>query len=108
MMSQSSPTPDAPIKTSVHIRPKIGKNVFSCAAISAIVLLLILFAVVFAIAESGVLRVPFFSRFYTGPQPTRVVMAPAMTTDAFRILIGSRFRTDVLSGRSQFRSQNEN
>lgn len=52
-----------------------------------------------AVAKTGLVDVPFFSRFYNGPKPTRLVNAQPIPVDAFRVLLTSRFTSQVLAGK---------
>lgn len=80
----------------MRIKPKMGKNVLGCLGVGALIFLILASLVLYAVAETGVVRVPLFSRLYHGPTPTRLVAAHPMTTDAFRVLLGSRFFNQAL------------
>lgn len=88
------PTP--PVQAPVRIKPKMGKNILGCVGFGALIVLIFVSLVLYAVAETGVVRVPLFSRFYHGPSPTRLVAAQPMTTDAFRVLLGARFFNQAL------------
>lgn len=92
-------TPNSPQKSSVRIKPKIGKNLITCGSISAVFVLLFCSAIAIAVAKTGVITIPFFSRFYNGPKPTRLINAQPISVDAFRVLLTSRFTSQALEGK---------
>lgn len=73
----------------VPIKPKLGLNALSVALI--IIGALILFSAVaaFAIAKSGLVQIPLFSRFYNEPIPIRLVQADPLDWDDFRVGLAS-------------------
>lgn len=72
------------------VKPKLGTNAlvvfFSLAGIS---ILALAFALLL-IAKSGVISIPFFSRVYRAPQPTRLISAAPLTKEEFTRLITTR------------------
>lgn len=73
------------------LKPKVGKNIARFVAVLAAIILLVVSMLAFAVAKTGIVTVPLFSRWYHGPTPTRLVSATPLTADAFRVLLGSRF-----------------
>ena len=55
------------------VKPKMGKNTRIFYAVVALIVLLFVGGILFALAETGMVVVPFFSSFYHPPQPIRVV-----------------------------------
>ncbi len=96
-METSTPTQQVPVQQPQHIRPKLGKNVLSFWAVIFGIVFVVLCAFGFLIAKTGLAQVPVFSRFYRGPQPTRVVEAPKTTVADFRDLLGKRLFLAQLS-----------
>jgi hypothetical protein len=80
------------------VRPAFGKNAASVLAVFAAIVLLMLGFAAFAVAKTGLVHVPLMSRFYTGPEPVRVIEASALTTDQFRALMEERIATQIRSG----------
>ncbi len=93
------PNPVQP-STPVVIQPKIGKNVLEFWAILLLIVLILGSGVAFGVAKSGLVRVPFFSRFYHGPQITRQVRVAPVTGAAFMEMLRSRFLTAAVTGGS--------
>ncbi|MFH1620715.1 MAG: hypothetical protein ABIB04_01380 [Patescibacteria group bacterium] len=89
-----------PSTSSFRIKPKIGKNVISCSVIASLAILILLFGLLYAVAKTGLVKMPFFSRFYTGPIPTRLVQAEPMTPEEFSVLLGGRFFSEALEKES--------
>lgn len=83
-----------------HIKPKVGKNFLTCLGIAAAILLLMLVLALAAVAKTGIVNIPGFSRLYRGPIPTRLVPAEPMTSEAFRVLLSSRFISQALDKKS--------
>lgn len=81
------------------VKPKVGKNVARFVAVVVVVLLAVAAALAFAVAKTGIVTVPVFSRWYHGPTPTRLVSATPITADAFRVLLGSRFFSQAVERR---------
>ena len=80
-----------------HLRPKLGRNVLSCATIVFAVLLVLGAAFAFALAKSGLVAVPVFSRFYAGLHPTRIVSAAPMSVADFQKLLETRLRSQLVA-----------
>lgn len=78
----------------------IGKNIFGCASAFVVTLVLVFGGALLLVAKTGVVHVPFFSSFYHGPAPTRLVAAQPISMDAFRVLLGSRFFNQALAAKS--------
>ena len=49
----------------------------------------------FAVAKTGIVRIPFFSRVYHGPQPSRVVSYAPLSANDFNTLLTQRFSAQV-------------
>lgn len=102
-MGSAEPTPDIRHpksgSTPVRIKPKVGKNILSCATIALLIAAVIFSLLALAVAKTGAVRLPLFSRLYRGPAPTRLVNAEPMSIDAFRVLIGSRFFSQLAAGK---------
>lgn len=95
-MATAASTPPAP---PVVTRAVVGKNLLSVLSILVLILLLVLLAAAVALAKSGLMNVPLFSRFYRGPVPVRTVSSAPMNVDALRVLIGSRLLSQVNAGK---------
>lgn len=70
-----------------RVKPKLGKNVLGCVASAAVVALVGISILALLTAKTGVVKLPLFSRFYTGPIPTRLVNAKSITVNQFRVLL---------------------
>lgn len=86
------PQPAPPIRPAAphHIKPKIGKNTIGCFVSIAVAVLAGLSIIALLVAKSGIVKIPFFSRFYTGPIPTRLISAKPITANQFKVLLSSR------------------
>ncbi len=80
----------------VSIKPKLGKNIISCVVLIFTTILIISLGLLFAVAKTGLVKIPLLSRFYTGPIPSRLVQAEPMTTEEFKVLLGGRFFSEAL------------
>lgn len=77
---------------------KIGKNILVVAGTVVGVLVLLSMLLAFAVAKTGIVSVPLFSRWYVGPMPTRVVSGIKTTPDGFLRTLESRMRTEAMKG----------
>jgi len=84
------PTPQARPAAPHHIKPKIGKNTIGCFVSIAVAVLAGLSVIALLVAKSGIVSLPLFSRFYTGPIPTRLINAKPITANQFKVLLSSR------------------
>ncbi|MBU1348915.1 hypothetical protein KJ781_02505, partial [Patescibacteria group bacterium] len=62
------------------------------------IILATLLLLAFAVAKTGIVEVPGFSRFYHGPEAVRAVTPTPMTADAFRVLVSSRLISKAAQG----------
>lgn len=83
----------------VRIKPKVGRNVISCSVVAVVFAVLIFSAFAVLIAKTGIVSIPFYSRFYGGPKPTRLVNATPQSIDAFRVHLAGLFTAQALSGK---------
>jgi hypothetical protein len=101
------PKPIAPLPGAVppHIRPKIGRNVLGCAGAALLVAILLICALLYAVAKSGIITIPVFSRLYHGPDVTRRVEVHPVAASAFESEIEKRFirGLNMTSGVSEIR-----
>lgn len=88
------PTPSSSDKT---LKPILGKNFFIVFFEAVAVIFIFFLLSAFAIAKSGVLTVPVFSRFYSGPAAAREVASAPLDPTAFRALISQRFSEQLES-----------
>lgn len=93
------PKPVVPLPGAVppHVRPKLGRNALGCAGIVIVIFALVMSALLYGIALSGIVTIPFFSRFYHGPSITRRIQAPPLTEAGFRTLLEQRFAKSFAS-----------
>jgi len=90
-----SDQPLNPPQPAPHIRPKLGRNVLSCATLIVGVLLVVVSLLAFALAKTGLVTVPVFSHFYAGLHPTRVITSPPMSIADFQTLLETRLRAQL-------------
>lgn len=104
-----APKPNVPSITAVppsgkatpqRIKPKIGKNVLSCWTYLIVLSVLAVALALYFIAETGIVSIPFFSRFYAGPIPVRLVEAKPLTPQDFENLLARRLFEQSASGRA--------
>ncbi len=81
------------------IKPKIGKNVLGCAGIFLLVLLLLILLIAFAVAKTGIVKVPLLAQWYRGPQPTRIVSAVPQSLENFRTDLAEKFLSEARQGK---------
>ncbi len=67
-----------------RIKPKLGHNILDCFTLALAVFLLVCVSGLYFVAKSGVVELPFFSRVYQGPSPTRLVYAKRQTLDEIK------------------------
>lgn len=78
------PAPPSVTPTALpRIKPKLGKNVVLFSLTVACLFLVVLAAILFVIAKSGMARVPLFSLLYHAPMPTRVVEGTRLSAQQF-------------------------
>ncbi len=82
------------------VKPKIGKNVLSCAVLGLLFLVPVLAGAAYLVARSGFVDVPYFSKWYEVPKPTRAVKAKVMDADTLRVLLSQRLQDEVVDGKS--------
>jgi len=73
------------------MKPKIGRNVLGCVLYALLVISAFAAIVMVAVAKSGIVAVPYLTRFYTGPKPTRVVEAGVEKPEEFLEAVRSAF-----------------
>jgi hypothetical protein len=96
-----NPTPAQPATNAPRrIKPKIGLNVVSCWVYLAILFAIGASLVLYLIAETGIVGIPFFSRFYAGPIPVRTVDAKTLTPQDFENLLARRLFEQSASKRA--------
>lgn len=76
----------------------MGKNTLTVLGVFVGALLLIAALAAFAVAKTGLVRVPFFSMFYHGPAPTRVVTSEPISEDAFRSFLTQQVARQFAAG----------
>lgn len=76
-------------------KPVFGKNALSVLAMYASVILVIVVGLAFALAKTGLVSVPFFSRWYVGPTPVRAIRADTIDATAFRVLVSGRLLSQI-------------
>lgn len=95
----SSQTPTtAPQPQPVRIKPKVGKNYVTCASVLLAGVIVLVCIMAFVVAKSGVITVPFFSQFYSGPMPTRSVVVAPMSEADFGQEMNARFIAQAAAG----------
>ncbi len=103
---QSKPTeqPKAPVQAESSVKPseqpkkqepdkiapKFGKNALTCSGLVVLAMLLGLGVLIYFLTISGLVRVPFFSRWYTPPAVVRTVGGSPTNWAQFRSLILGR------------------
>lgn len=55
-------------------------------------------AAAYGTAETGIVNVPFFSRWYTGPEPTRAVTASPLSSEQFQSRVVGRLSDSIYTG----------
>jgi len=93
------PPDQTPLAPARPTKPVFGKNALTVISVIAACVLAFLCLIAFAVAKTGIIDVPFFSRFYHGPEPVRVVTPEPMTADAFRVLVSSRLLAMAAEGK---------
>lgn len=85
---ETQPTATPPVPPSepkkfwhrIRLRPRIG-GCCGCLLLNIVALLIMVGVVMFALAGTGLVTVPFFSRWYRTPQPMRVVVPGSQTLE---------------------------
>lgn len=77
----------------------IGKNVSIVLGVFIAAFLVLASLLAFAVAKTGLFRVPIFSSFYQGPTPTRAVSSEPITETQFRSLLTSQVEAQFAAGR---------
>ncbi len=77
---------------------KIGKNILIVAGTVVATIVVLAMVLAFAVAKTGMVSVPFFSRWYVEPKPTRVVIGTPTTPDLFLKTLESRMRVEAAKG----------
>ncbi len=81
------------------IKPKLGKNALTVfLSLGAIAMLVVILALLL-VAKSGIIVIPFFSRFYHAPRPVRTLMVQPLTADEFQQLMTSQLLSQVKAGK---------
>ncbi len=71
-------------------RPKVGRNAYSCLLMFLIALIVIIAVGAYVVARTGLVRVPYFSKFYHPIAPTRIVDAEPISSADFVKLVQER------------------
>lgn len=79
-----------------------SKNSLLVFGVAACVVLVCVGALCFVATKAGLIRPPFFGRWYQGPHPTRVVDVPPIPPRAFQKRLEDRLNAAVRSGRHPF------
>lgn len=87
-----APQKTAPAQSPQRIRPKVGKNVLTCWTYSVILAVMGLSVCLLLAAKSGVFTIPFFSSYYLGPMPSRLVKSPPISAEDFEASLGDQLR----------------
>lgn len=90
------PPKPQPAPAPVRIKPKVGRNVLTCWTYSILLAVLAVSVGLYLFAKTGVVKIPFFSDFYNGPQPTRLVKVQPMAYEAFERILSSQLRSEGL------------
>jgi hypothetical protein len=69
-----------------ELKKKKRRRTLGCCLIEILSLLIVLFLGVTALAETGLFKIPFFSNFYTPPQPIREVVLGEEVKEIDRII----------------------
>ena len=77
---------------SEKVHPLLGKNTAGCAALTIILILIFIALLGYVLAKTGLLRVPFFWRYYNAPTPVRVINVQPISWEAFQQMITERVR----------------
>jgi hypothetical protein len=79
--------------------PKIIWGDFLSSWILALATVLVFILIMLlALAKSGLLALPIFSKVYSAPEPTRIVIAEPQTWDEFRDILSARLQEKSLDG----------
>jgi len=81
-----------------EVKPKVGENVLVCSLYALIILIVLAAAILIGVAKTGLFTIPIASGLYHGPEPTRIVEAGVMDTDAFVDQISRSVSSAVLRG----------
>jgi hypothetical protein len=80
----------------------LTKNTVIVYGIVTLILALILSAVLFGVAKTGLVDLPIFSRWYHGPQATHPIAPITMTPDSFLQMVQQRFQTESAKGQPPY------
>lgn len=79
-------------------RPKLGRNILTCAGLLILVCVLVVFFVAYLISLTGIIEFPILKSFYQPPIPTRQIQYKQMDLKDFEALISSRAREEARKG----------
>lgn len=85
-----------------RLHPPVGHNTLSCTLYAIIAGLILLSIAVYFLSESGLLRVPFLSRYYQAPQPVRLIRAQSMDWENFKVRMSARLIEQQIHGAESF------
>lgn len=97
--SPASATPPKPPRQKKG-RRVLGWNAASCAFYAFVPIALLLLGILFFVAKTGVVRIPFLSDWYKGPQPTRMVEAAPVSGSSLIEDIGLEVAREIRSGQA--------
>ena len=84
------------------LKPILGRNFLVVVLEFAAVILVLFLLAAFALAKSGVVSVPVFSSFYSGPEAAREITASPLDPQAFKAIISRRFLDQLESGKPPY------
>ncbi len=79
-------------------RPRLGRNILTCASLLVLVCVLFVFLVAYLISLTGIIEFPVLKSFYQPPVPTRQIQYEQMNLEDFESLISSRVRAEAREG----------
>lgn len=87
------------MNTPMQVKPKIGKSILGCIGLIGIVFALCIVSIGVMIVRTGIVTVPFFSRWYHAPQPAHVVRTQQLTSTELQSRIMKRVQSEIIKGR---------
>jgi hypothetical protein len=78
------PAPGGQLSAPKKIKPPAGINARNCTIVGIVFALLAFTGTAYLISELGLMRVPFFSRFYEGPKPLRLIQPKTLGWEDFQ------------------------
>lgn len=85
------------------VKPLVGKNVLSLFGIGAAIFIALFLIIVFAVAKSGIIDVPVFSKLYKGPSPVRIIESQPIDDTAFKTILSERLSEQTKTSKPPFR-----